>query len=206
MAQELDVVELYNDLHKTPELGFQEFKTSAYIAQKLKEMGYEVTTGVGKTGVVAVEKGGEKGPCVMIRADMDALPFKINGEDKLFLDDFLPELKKIRERGLEMVCANPDLRANEGGKFVVRQGLICDAFEKMGGKTVIYGKPDPQIFERALRDFADVPKSQVLMVGGIFGEIVSVKDDQFVVKIADNVKINVVKTAVSTVVGKEEQK
>ena len=47
---------------------------------------------------------------------------------------------------------------------------------------------------------------QVLMVGGIFGEIVSVKDDQFVVKIADNVKINVVKTAVSTVVGKEEQK
>ncbi len=47
---------------------------------------------------------------------------------------------------------------------------------------------------------------QVLMVGGIFGEIVSVKDDQFVVKIADNVKINVVKTAVSKDVGKEEQK
>ena len=57
MAQELNVVEVYNDLHKTPELGFQEFKTSAYIAQKLKEMGYEVTTGIGKTGVVAIEKG-----------------------------------------------------------------------------------------------------------------------------------------------------
>ena len=106
-----------------------------------------------------------------VTEDLDKADFvycgvpQINGEDKLFLDDFLPELKKIRERGLEMVCANPDLRANEGGKFVVRQGLICDAFEKMGGKTVIYGKPDPQIFERALRDFADVPKSQVLMVG-----------------------------------------
>ena len=47
---------------------------------------------------------------------------------------------------------------------------------------------------------------QVLLAGGIFGEVVSVKDDQFVVKIADNVRINVVKTAVSTVVGKEEQK
>ena len=78
MAQELNVVELYNDLHQTPELGFQECKTSAYIAEKLKEMGYEVTTGVGKTGVVAVEKGSEPGPCVMIRADMDALPFNLN--------------------------------------------------------------------------------------------------------------------------------
>ena len=55
MAQELNVVEVYNDLHKIPELGFQEVKTSAYIAEKLKEMGYEVTTGVAKTGVVAVE-------------------------------------------------------------------------------------------------------------------------------------------------------
>ena len=42
MAQELNVVELYNDLHQTPELGFQECKTSAYIAEKLKEMGYAV--------------------------------------------------------------------------------------------------------------------------------------------------------------------
>ena len=83
MAQELNVVEVYNDLHKTPELGFQEIKTSAYIAQKLKEMGYEVTTGIGKTGVVAIEKGAEAGPCVMIRAYMDALPFNVNGEDKV---------------------------------------------------------------------------------------------------------------------------
>lgn len=83
MAQELNVVDVYNDLHQIPELGFQEFKTSAYIAEKLKQMGYEVTTGVGKTGVVAVEKGAEAGPCVMIRADMDALPFKVNGEDKV---------------------------------------------------------------------------------------------------------------------------
>lgn len=83
MAQELNVVEVYNDLHKIPELGFQEVKTSAYIAEKLKEMGYEVTTGVAKTGVVAVEAGAEPGPCIMVRADMDALPFKINGQNKV---------------------------------------------------------------------------------------------------------------------------
>lgn len=81
------------------------------------------------------------------------------------IDDFIPELEKIRKRNLEMVCANPDLRANEGGKFVVRQGLICQAFRQMGGKTVIYGKPDPKIFDRALRGFENVSKEQILMVG-----------------------------------------
>ncbi len=79
---ELDVVKVWEDLHQTPELGFQEVKTSAYIAQKLREMGYEVTEGVGKTGVVAYLRSGNPGPCVMLRADMDALPFVIDGEHK----------------------------------------------------------------------------------------------------------------------------
>lgn len=73
-----EVKSLYEDLHQMPELGFQEVKTSAYVVEKLKEMGYtNITTGMGKTGVVAVEEGAEPGPCVMLRADMDALPFKV---------------------------------------------------------------------------------------------------------------------------------
>lgn len=85
MAQELNVVDVYNDLHQIPELGFQEFKTSAYIAEKLKQMGYEVTTGVGKTGVVAVEKGAQEGPCVMIRADMAHCLLKLTAKTRLFM-------------------------------------------------------------------------------------------------------------------------
>jgi hippurate hydrolase len=65
----------YEDLHRNPELGYQEVRTAAKLAEKLRALGYEVTTGVGKTGVVAVLKNG-KGPTVLLRADMDALPME----------------------------------------------------------------------------------------------------------------------------------
>jgi amidohydrolase len=65
----------YEDLHRNPELGYQEVRTAAKLAEKLRALGYEVTTGVGKTGVVAVLRNG-KGPTVLLRADMDALPMQ----------------------------------------------------------------------------------------------------------------------------------
>ncbi len=64
---------LYRDLHSHPELSFHEVKTSAKVAQELKAAGLEVTTGVGKLGVVGILKNGE-GPLVMVRTDLDALP------------------------------------------------------------------------------------------------------------------------------------
>ncbi|HKY90208.1 MAG TPA: amidohydrolase [Nevskiaceae bacterium] len=60
--------------HQHPELGNREFKTSAFIAKRLKSLGYEVRTGVAKTGVVGTLRGGKPGPVVALRADMDALP------------------------------------------------------------------------------------------------------------------------------------
>jgi amidohydrolase len=63
------------DLHQHPELGFEERRTSALVAERLGRLGYTVRSGVGKTGVVAVRDGGPAGGrCVLIRADMDALP------------------------------------------------------------------------------------------------------------------------------------
>ena len=64
---------LYRDLHANPELSMEEFKTSAKLAAEAKKLGFDVTTGVGKTGVVAVMENGP-GPVVMLRADMDGLP------------------------------------------------------------------------------------------------------------------------------------
>lgn len=61
-------------IHQHPELSNREFKTSAFVAAHLKKLGLEVHTGVGKTGVVAILKGGKPGPVVALRADMDALP------------------------------------------------------------------------------------------------------------------------------------
>jgi amidohydrolase len=61
------------DVHAHPELGFEETRTAALAADRLRTLGYEVTTGVGKTGVVALQAEGG-GRCVLLRADMDALP------------------------------------------------------------------------------------------------------------------------------------
>ncbi|HET6936291.1 MAG TPA: M20 family metallopeptidase [Candidatus Angelobacter sp.] len=64
---------IYKDIHSHPELSMQEVRTAGVAADQLRAAGYEVTTGVGKTGVVCLLRNGE-GPTVMLRADMDALP------------------------------------------------------------------------------------------------------------------------------------
>ena len=64
---------LYEDLHAHPELSFQETATAAKLAERLKGLGFEVTTGVGRTGVVGLLKNGA-GPTVMLRTELDALP------------------------------------------------------------------------------------------------------------------------------------
>lgn len=64
---------LFEHLHRNPELSFLEVKTAARMASELRAAGFEVTEGVGKTGVVAILKNGA-GPMVLVRADMDGLP------------------------------------------------------------------------------------------------------------------------------------
>ena len=73
--------DLFVHFHKNPELSLQEFKTAKRMAEELRNEGFEVTEGVGGTGVVAIMKNGD-GPLVMMRADMDGLPV----EEKSGLD------------------------------------------------------------------------------------------------------------------------
>ncbi|MDP4910547.1 MAG: amidohydrolase [Pseudomonadales bacterium] len=68
------VVAWRRDIHAHPELSNREFRTAALVAAHLRELGLEVTTGVGHTGVVGILRGGKAGPMVALRADMDALP------------------------------------------------------------------------------------------------------------------------------------
>ena len=68
------VVAWRRDFHKNPELGNRETRTSKIIADELRKLGFEVTTGVATTGVVGVLRGGRPGPVVALRSDMDALP------------------------------------------------------------------------------------------------------------------------------------
>ena len=66
---------LFKHFHANPELSFREFESAKRLASEIENLGYDVTTEVGGTGVVAVMENGD-GPTVMIRADMDGLPVK----------------------------------------------------------------------------------------------------------------------------------
>ncbi|MCE5196797.1 MAG: amidohydrolase [Negativicutes bacterium] len=70
------LVDLRRQIHRHPELGFQEFRTAALVADTLEGCGLEVTRNVAKTGVVGLLRGGAEGPTVALRADMDALPIQ----------------------------------------------------------------------------------------------------------------------------------
>jgi len=71
-----EMTELRRDFHRHPELGFQETRTAGIIAKRLTELGYTVRTGLGKTGVTGLLKGGKPGKTVLLRADIDALPIR----------------------------------------------------------------------------------------------------------------------------------
>ncbi len=79
MARQDDMVALRRDLHMHPELSFEEERTAGVIAERLRALGLEVRTGIGRTGVVGVLRGGAAGAdarTIMIRADVDALPIQ----------------------------------------------------------------------------------------------------------------------------------
>jgi amidohydrolase len=69
-----ELIATRRDFHRHPELAFEEVRTSGIVYQKLRDLGLEVQSGCGKTGVVALLEGEKDGPTVLVRADMDALP------------------------------------------------------------------------------------------------------------------------------------
>lgn len=74
-ALEPEFEALYRDLHEHPELAFHEERTAATLARRVRELGFDVTTGVGGTGLVAILRNGP-GPIVMLRTELDALPIE----------------------------------------------------------------------------------------------------------------------------------
>lgn len=68
-------LDFYQDLHRHPELSFQEVRTAGLVGERLKHLGYEVRSGIGGTGLVGILRNGD-GPTVLARADMDALPVR----------------------------------------------------------------------------------------------------------------------------------
>jgi amidohydrolase len=71
-----ELIEVRRDLHAHPEVAFEETRTAALVADRLRALGLEPRTGVGRTGVVATIRGARPGRTILLRADMDALPMQ----------------------------------------------------------------------------------------------------------------------------------
>jgi amidohydrolase len=175
-----DLEKLYIDLHQTPELSRQEFKSSAKLAERFRRLGYEVTEKVGGTGVVSVLRNG-KGPTVLIREDMDALPVeertglpyasKVTATDEngntvpvmhacghdvhmtsLVGVGTLLMQSKGRWRGTVVLVAQPAEERGGGAIGMIRDGLFTR-----------FPKPD---FAISLHDSAKLPAGKVAWVSG----------------------------------------
>lgn len=139
-----DAPAMRDELHKIPELGFEEVKTSEYVAQKLTELGIEVRRGVGGTGVLGTIHGTEPGPVVLLRADMDALPFKNadgsiervhacghDGHTAMLLAAASHLVGKVR-RGTLKLLFQPAEETLSGALAVIKDGVIDDVDIALG--------------------------------------------------------------------------
>ena len=106
LADQLEpkVIEWRHDIHRNPELGNREFRTSGIVAEHLRALGFEVRTGVAHTGIVALLKGGKPGPVVALRADMDALP--VNEEVDLPFASKVKTTWAGKETGVMHACGH----------------------------------------------------------------------------------------------------
>ncbi len=138
-----ELVALYTHLHTHPELSRQEVETSKRIAEELQKAGAEVTTDVGKLGVVGVLKNGE-GPVVLVRTDMDALP--------VVEETGLPYASKVktrdkagREVGVMHACGH-DIHMTS---FIGTARWLADHRDRWSGTVVLVAQPAEEAVDGA---------------------------------------------------------
>ncbi|HTY40649.1 MAG TPA: amidohydrolase [Thermoanaerobaculia bacterium] len=128
----------YIDLHRTPELSTHEEKTSAKLAERLRRLGYEVTDHVGGYGVVGVMKNG-KGPTVLVRADMDALPV----EEQTGLP-YASKVKVVDDSGHTVPVMHACGHDVHMTSLVGAAALLARARARWRGTLVLVGQPSEE--------------------------------------------------------------
>src|SRR4051812_31462646 len=133
-AQYSRIDALYKDIHAHPELGFQEQRTAAKLAAELKALGYEVTEGIGRTGIVGLYRNGP-GPTVMVRTELDALPL----EEKTGL----PYASKARQtlRGAETPVMHACGHDIHMAAWVAVAKTMLDMKDQWSGTLMFVGQP-----------------------------------------------------------------
>lgn len=144
-----EVEKLYEDLHRNPELSFHERRTAATLAERVRALGYEITTGVGGTGIVAILRNGP-GPVVMLRTELDALPI----EEKTGLP--FANVVKTKNDGGDVVpvshmCGH-DLHM---AAWVGTAELMAKSRDRWHGTLMLVGQPAEEIVAGAKAMLAD---------------------------------------------------
>ena len=133
-AQYARIDALYKDIHAHPELGFQETRTAAKLAAELRALGFEVTEGVGKTGIVGLYRNGA-GPTVMVRTELDALPLAENTG--------LPYASKMKQmlRGAETPVMHACGHDIHMAAWVAVARVLLDMKDQWSGTLMFVGQP-----------------------------------------------------------------
>lgn len=152
MAEQKDYItyvhEVYDYLHTIPELGFEEYKISAFILSELKKCGFrdeDIVSGIAGTGILVTIDSGKPGPVLALRADIDALEFIINGERKIIhacghdghISMLLVAAREIKNRGLVKagrlkILFQPAEEKLFGALKVIESGVLNDVEEMVG--------------------------------------------------------------------------
>ncbi|HEX9807265.1 MAG TPA: amidohydrolase [Alteraurantiacibacter sp.] len=137
------LMELYRDLHANPELSFQEVETAKKLAARMRELGFEVTEGVGRTGVLAVMENGP-GPVVMLRADMDGLP--VSEQTSL---PFASKARGIPDSGVESGIMHACGHDTHMAGWIGAAQLLAERRGEWSGTLVMIGQPAEELGEGA---------------------------------------------------------
>ena len=140
---------LYFDLHRNPELSSHETQTAAKLAAGLRELGYEVTTGVGGTGIVGVLKNGT-GPVVMLRTELDALPV----EEKTGLP-YASTVRAKDDSGTEVGVMHACGHDVHMASWMGAARIMASTRNRWRGTLVLIGQPAEETVSGAARMLAD---------------------------------------------------
>ncbi len=179
----LNIGEHFTDVYTSGEFGYERAESEKIEIKGKKVYVIGEAAALGATGVGKVPQALEGLDITVVDDIKDAevaycgLP-RIDGKDieydplKTPLENaalFVPELQELKDNNIALVGFNPDLFSVENGKRCLRYGAVTEAYEQMGGKSIVSGKPFAEIYEPILKrlesEFGITDKSRILMVG-----------------------------------------
>jgi amidohydrolase len=146
---ETHLEDLYQHFHANPELSFREVETAARLASELRTLGFEVTEGVGQTGIVAVMENGD-GPTLMLRADMDGLP--VPEQTGL---DYASQVTGTDLRGVENPVMHACAHDTHMTALVGAARQLVERTDEWSGTLVLIGQPAEELGEGAVAMIED---------------------------------------------------